>query len=203
MAIKCSSFCKMNVGTSRRIPCASIGYLPYPSVREANKLLERTAPYYVEKSSLAKYVVYMLIKEVLPQTTLQPKPSTKPYMPSLKELPCELLRPPRTVLLCWLTTSLQGCFVLEQPSGSMLEFHPTFREMLLTHYLALGFHCVQPLHDGLQLRGICDDTCTSLLDKKGIVYRIAESYKCCQNARTCMRQFLQGSLVSSSIIYSM
>ena len=43
IGIKCSSFCKMNLGTSRRAPCASIGYTAYRSVREANLLLERPA----------------------------------------------------------------------------------------------------------------------------------------------------------------
>ena len=41
-AIKCSSFSKMNRGTSRRTECASLGFGDYPSVAEANQLLERT-----------------------------------------------------------------------------------------------------------------------------------------------------------------
>ena len=40
-AIKCSSFSIMNVGTSRRSPCASIGYDEYRSVFSSNRLLER------------------------------------------------------------------------------------------------------------------------------------------------------------------
>ena len=40
--IKCSSFSKMNVGTSMRSPHASMGYGAYPSVSNANTLLERT-----------------------------------------------------------------------------------------------------------------------------------------------------------------
>ena len=37
-AIKCSSFCKMNVGTSRRSACASIGYDQYESVLSSDRL---------------------------------------------------------------------------------------------------------------------------------------------------------------------
>lgn len=40
--IKCSSFSKMNIGTSRRSPCSSLGYAEYPSVQLGNILLERT-----------------------------------------------------------------------------------------------------------------------------------------------------------------
>ena len=40
--IKCASFSKMNVGTSRRSACSAIGYIAYESVRLANTLLERT-----------------------------------------------------------------------------------------------------------------------------------------------------------------
>ena len=42
-AIKCSSFSKMNRGTSKRSECSSTGYEPYKSVQEANQLLERRA----------------------------------------------------------------------------------------------------------------------------------------------------------------
>lgn len=39
--IKCSSFSKMNVGTSQRSACGPIGHVAYKSVAVANKLLER------------------------------------------------------------------------------------------------------------------------------------------------------------------
>ena len=39
--IKCSSFCKVNVGTSMRAACASLGHILYESVHTSNKLLER------------------------------------------------------------------------------------------------------------------------------------------------------------------
>ncbi|CAL1154889.1 unnamed protein product [Cladocopium goreaui] len=42
LAMKCSSFCGMNVGTSGRSAAASIGRDWYKSVKEANCLLERT-----------------------------------------------------------------------------------------------------------------------------------------------------------------
>ena len=40
--IKCSSFCGMNKGTSRRSACSSVGYVERASVAYSNKLLERT-----------------------------------------------------------------------------------------------------------------------------------------------------------------
>ena len=40
--IKCASFSKMNVGTSRRSACSAIGFVEYESVKLANTLLERT-----------------------------------------------------------------------------------------------------------------------------------------------------------------
>ncbi|CAE7353108.1 unnamed protein product [Symbiodinium sp. CCMP2592] len=40
--IKCSSFCVLNMGTSKRSACNSIGYTGHESVAYANKLLERT-----------------------------------------------------------------------------------------------------------------------------------------------------------------
>lgn len=39
--VKCSSFSKMNTGTSMRSPCASIGYFFYRSVHVGNQLVER------------------------------------------------------------------------------------------------------------------------------------------------------------------
>ncbi|CAL1128905.1 unnamed protein product [Cladocopium goreaui] len=42
LGLKCSSFCKMNVGTSARSACAAIGWEPYESVSLGNMLLERS-----------------------------------------------------------------------------------------------------------------------------------------------------------------
>jgi hypothetical protein len=39
--IKCSSFCKVNIGTSMRSACSSMGFASYDSVSMSNKLLER------------------------------------------------------------------------------------------------------------------------------------------------------------------
>ena len=40
-AMKCSSFCSMNAGTSKRSICNSVGWSEQPSVAYSNKLLER------------------------------------------------------------------------------------------------------------------------------------------------------------------
>jgi hypothetical protein len=46
-ALKCSSLCTMNVGTSKRSPCCSVGFPEYPSVFMSNKLTERRWAYSV------------------------------------------------------------------------------------------------------------------------------------------------------------
>ena len=53
--IKCSSFCKMNVGTSCRSACSSIGHLAYASVQLGNVLLERT------ETTLSVYIHYVFV----------------------------------------------------------------------------------------------------------------------------------------------
>lgn len=40
-ALKCASFCKMNVGTSKRSPCSSTGFTDYKSVSDSNRMAER------------------------------------------------------------------------------------------------------------------------------------------------------------------
>ena len=46
--IKCSSFCKVNIGTSMRSACTSLGFTVYDSVSTSNKLLERNLGYLLE-----------------------------------------------------------------------------------------------------------------------------------------------------------
>ena len=41
----------------------------------------------------------------------------------------------RTCLLCLLIACCGGCFVLEQPGGSLLEYYPTWRKVLVNLYL--------------------------------------------------------------------
>ena len=56
-AIKCSSFCRVNVGTSMRSACCAFGCFAYSSVHEANKLLERkpsSISFQIWKRSVAK-----------------------------------------------------------------------------------------------------------------------------------------------------
>ena len=48
----------------------------------------------------------------------------------------------RTILLMYLCTIQGGCWLLEQPSGSVLEYYPTFRQMLRMHYEFAGIYAV-------------------------------------------------------------
>ncbi|CAL1139816.1 unnamed protein product, partial [Cladocopium goreaui] len=86
--IKCSSFCKVNVGTSMRSACTSLGFSDYSSVFLSNKLLGRI-PFSV----------------------------------------CSLHSP-------W------GAWSLEQPSGSLLEFYPTWRFILASIFRCGGDRAV-------------------------------------------------------------
>ncbi|CAK9097074.1 unnamed protein product [Durusdinium trenchii] len=86
--IKCSSFSKMNVGTSQRSTCSSTGFSEYKSVQVGNQLLERSC--------------------------------------------CLVL----------LATALGGAWSVEQPSGSLLQFYPAWRETLQSIFQSGGAHAV-------------------------------------------------------------
>lgn len=59
--IKCSSFSKMNVGTSRRSACDALGYLEYMSVQLGNILCERTGEFVaIYKNRLAIEIIEMV-----------------------------------------------------------------------------------------------------------------------------------------------
>lgn len=114
--IKCSSFCRVNVGTSMRSACTAIGFTQYLSVALSNKLLERN-PYIFLFSSA--------------ETT---KHMTKTNLTYLDLVRIQLVFPhptaSRTCTLILLCTALGGAWTLEQPSGSLLEFYPTWRFIL-------------------------------------------------------------------------
>ena len=149
--IKCSSFSKMNIGTSMRSPFASIGCYDHPSVKMANGMLERTLPKHIPKWRWTKprglyaisnwciynwgiyilyyYYIYNIYIHVLGPCFVWLILGTIsiPSEPFWTEQTC---CPSRTVLLILLVTILGGAWALEQPSGSLLEFYPAFRHML-------------------------------------------------------------------------
>ena len=105
----------------------------------------------------------------------------KPYLESYnRNSPCS-----RTTLLCYLTTALGGVWLLEQPSGSVLEYHPSFRQMLLHHFLARGMQCVVTLvvhiYLGFRVQGIY--VCIFNLD------RVAEYVALCFKQQDTPRSF--------------
>ena len=109
--IKCSSFSKMNRGTSQRSACSSSGFGGYQSVRVGNMLLERIRAVNKQCINILKYNDRFLL-------------------------------PWRTCCLILLATALGGAWSLEQPSGSLLEFYPVFREMLESIFNCGGAHAV-------------------------------------------------------------
>lgn len=52
--IKCSSFCRINVGTSCRTACGALGYVKFQSVKNGNGLLERTIDVILSKLYIFK-----------------------------------------------------------------------------------------------------------------------------------------------------
>ena len=75
--LKCSSFSKMNKGTSKRTECASLGFTDYPSVRLGNQLLERPVcenPLYIYVSFQAdNFSGYVAMSASPPYTYTNPK----------------------------------------------------------------------------------------------------------------------------------
>lgn len=89
----------MNVGTSKRSACSSVGHAAFRSVTLGNQLLERTGIVLVNRATMC-----------------------------LCDLPSH--SPCRTCLMVLLVTSLGGHWSVEQPSGSLLEFYPSWRAIL-------------------------------------------------------------------------
>ena len=106
--IKCSSLCRVNKGTSMRSACSSEGYVGHVSVLISNKLLDRTRWF-------LKFCSYFGWEN----SVLSP-----PVFPALSLACATLLR--RTCALVLLCTALGGAWSLEQPSGSLLEYFPTW-----------------------------------------------------------------------------
>ena len=123
--IKCSSFSKVNCGTSRRSACDPIGFCEYHSVRIGNILLERTG---FERFNM-DHIFISIISTHVNQFEF--------ICPSIRNcLFC------RTSLLVLLTTALGGVWTLEQPSGSVLEYYPTWREVMCNIFRTGGDHAV-------------------------------------------------------------
>lgn len=191
--IKCSSFCRVNVGTSMRSACTALGFSNYESVRLSNKLLERTFAYlgrdrifiykYIIKNMLCSTITmwYLLYKHrriecsfydpciyvcrqdvmtFLVSFILAPQYVIYIYlavyaiyimnisvhqhiMQLCKCAQCLSCR--RTCTLIFLCCSLGGVWSLEQPSGSLLEFYPTWRFTLNAICKCLGHHSVRVL----------------------------------------------------------
>ena len=114
--IKCSSFCKVNVGTSMRSACTALGFWDYLSVASSNKLLERKQLVTHVKNC---YVFHYFRCPVGSLTFGHASGGC------VKLLCCC-----RTCTLIFLCTALGGLWSLEQPGGSLLEFYPTWRFVL-------------------------------------------------------------------------
>ena len=56
-----------------------------------------------------------------------------------------LLMRGRVCLLCILTTSLGGVWILEQPHGSVVEFHPAWRRLCASLFAVDGVGSVSTL----------------------------------------------------------
>ena len=86
-AIKCSSFSIMNVGTSRRSPCASIGYDEYRSVFSSNRLLERWGG--IDRTHFQKTTNIEVLKKLIRSLHTVPSILTdcaSPFLRALQDL---------------------------------------------------------------------------------------------------------------------
>ena len=88
-----------------------------------------------------------------------------------------LLPPTRTVLLCYLISTLGGCWLLEQPFGSVLEYYPTFRQMMLHHFLIARAHAAAFLN----IERYCTDTIEFLVMR--IPYRVLLANPTCSSSK--------------------
>ena len=125
--MKCSSWSKMNTGTSQRGACCSVGNLDRQSVKYANALGERRQLFWVAAPHKQRYrkhniktYIYIYIYDHIN--------SARPWFA-------------RTCLLCLLVAALGGTWALEQPSGSWFEFFPPWQFVLLQH-LKIAGHAV-------------------------------------------------------------
>ena len=148
--IKCSSFCKVNIGTSMRSACTSLGFTVYNSVRSSNKLLERMGlpkPLVVCSRNqclvfcsicisfwyFSTQGIYLIDIKSKNHTNIEGDLLGK--MRFCLDIPSNWIIksntiPARTCTLILLSTALGGAWTLEQPSGSLLEFYPTWRFVL-------------------------------------------------------------------------
>ena len=138
VGIKCSSFCKMNIGTSMRSACATIGHALFESVSLSNALLERTILNLAQKLKNICYCQLVHGSRCSSQIRFSKTPF--PYRASQG---LDILCPSRrTVLLLAVVTCMGGVWTLEQPDGSVLQFYHTFRYFLASVQMAGGPYSV-------------------------------------------------------------
>ena len=124
--LKCSSLCKMNIGTSHRSACTALGYESYPSVSLANMLLERRGwcGCVVGTDCRTKYV-WQCGFAISSGHRYVCKAHCKSFFHNSRlSIRC------RTCCLILLATCLGGAWSLEQPSGSLWEFYPAWRQTI-------------------------------------------------------------------------
>lgn len=159
--IKCSSFCRVNTGTSQRSACGSLGFMEYASVMLGNILLERTLATRGQSSRVGKDskqetsnkirgndYQFMSYCNYVSVTWLYRTSLTNSVQRCCVQhiwfhgywmffdvmnhngpiIGTNLCR--RTGLLVLLATARGGAWTVEQPSGSLLEFYPAWRDVM-------------------------------------------------------------------------
>ena len=135
--MKCSSLCRMNIGTSQRGPCCSLGFHEYPSVLLSNKLLERSRVYQQE--------VAFIFPVVFLGTSWRNR-HFDGLKPTLSKTNGPLCNTFRTCCLVLLATALGAAWTLEQPDGSVLEFYPAWRTVMQSIFAIAGPRAVSVQH---------------------------------------------------------
>ena len=124
--LKCSTFSTMNCGTSGRTPCTPCGNWEFPSVLEGNLLASRFLGTELQNQTLFQYwffVIAMFCVGMWAHDSWNiPFISLYIHEPLGKWL--------RVILLLCLAVCVNATILVEQPSNSLLECYPRFRDFL-------------------------------------------------------------------------
>ena len=153
-ALKCSSWCSVNRGTSFRSPCTSLGFEEYSSVSCANQMASRflgnmwVCVFFSLVHSHGTIVIIpyqhtmaMAIYNGLKWSCFHAWMESSYTQPTYERgilFWCHKPWIPRVCLLLMLVTALGGCWVVEQPDLSVLEFFPPFQSLCSALFEANG-----------------------------------------------------------------
>ena len=164
LGMKCSSWSRVNIGTSLRAICCPSGDITKVSVRHANCMAARIVvwmlPVFLFLCSFLQIFLYYCWSHtpfrIIPWSALSiaKKFSCKGHagVTIVSYLPQVFPQPQtwpfaRTILLILLVSAIKGTWLLEQPFQSMLRYYGRFRHLtyVMKACLVLGLQLLEPL----------------------------------------------------------